>query len=147
MIKLVVGCGPWEPKENTIGLDIIKEFNPDVIRDITRGLPFDSDKFDEVEAFHILEHLESNKDFLFVMNEINRVLKPQGILNIAVPFYKSPAALNVYEHTRFFNEDSFMNFYSNPYAKEMGIILWEHVEHKLRDKDGGHEVFVSLRKL
>lgn len=148
MRKLIIGSGPgYQHIEGQIALDYIAAFNPDVVRDIKRGLPFDSEKFDEVEAFHILEHIESNADFLFVMNEIHRVLKKGGIFRLTVPHYQSSSAIDVYEHCRLFNENSFVNFYSNPYAKEMGIELYELVDKGVRDKDGGQEVFVTMGKL
>ncbi len=146
-MKLVIGSGPgYQHIEGQIALDYIAAFNPDVVRDIKRGLPFDSEKFDEVEAFHILEHIESNADFLFVMNEIHRVLKSGGIFRLTVPHYQSSSAIDVYEHCRLFNESSFVNFYSNPYAKEMGIELFELIENGKRPKDGGEEVYVVMGK-
>lgn len=147
-MKLILGSGPgYQKQEGQIAIDFRPEFGPDIVRDITKGLPFDSEKFDEVEIFHTLEHVESNADFLFVMNEIWRVLKVGGIVAIAVPYFDTRTALNCYEHVRLFNEDTFCNFYSNPYAKEMGINLFEHVEHCLRQKDGELEVFVRMMKI
>lgn len=146
-MKLIIGSGPgYQKQPDTIALDYIAAFNPDVVRDIRKGLPFDSEKFDEVECFHVMEHIGPNEDFLFVMQEIYRVLKPGGIVAIAVPHFQAPSALNVYEHVRLFDVDSFCNFYDNPYAKEMGIPLFEHIEHCLRDRDGGQEVYVRMGK-
>lgn len=156
MKKLVIGSGPgWTEQKvryqndgiEAVSVDIIPEFEPDEVRDILRGLPFNSNQFDEVEIFHCLEHIQSNQDFLFVMNDIYRVLKVGGTVSIAVPHFESPSALNVYEHVRLFSVDTFCNFYDNPYAKEMGIKLFEHVEHCIRPKDGGQEVFVRMRKI
>ena len=118
-MRLVIGTGPWTPKEDTIGLDILPGFKPDIIRDITKGLPFDSDKFDEVIIEHVLEHIE-HKDGDFVMSEIHRVLKPGGIVRIEVPYWKDDIAVESAGHCRFFCENSFMNYYNNPYWQEMG---------------------------
>jgi SAM-dependent methyltransferase len=50
--------------------------------DIQEGLPFKDKFFDVVLASHILEHL---KDVEFVLDEIHRVLKNNGILIIGLP--------------------------------------------------------------
>lgn len=156
MKKLVVGCGPGWPeakqryKEQGVeafAIDIIPEFEPDFIHDITVDFPyFPYDHFDEIEAHHVLEHIQLNGDFKKIMWKLFEKLKPGGTLDICVPYWQSPAALECYEHTRLFNENSFMNFYSNPYAKEMGLPLFELIVNELRPKDGGQEVHVCMRK-
>lgn len=123
-MKLVIGCGPgWQEsqhkKDGWTGLDIIPEFKPDVVRDIVKGLPFDDNKFDEILIEHVLEHIE-HKDGDFVMNEMHRVLKPGGTLTIEVPYWKDDMAVEAAGHIRFFAENSFMNYYENPYHKELG---------------------------
>lgn len=129
MAKLIIGSGPgFEKQEGVIGLDYIAGFNPDVVRDIRRGLPFDDNKFEEIECSHTLEHIQLNEDFIFVMNEIYRVLKPEGMVHIEVPHKDSDAAYESIEHTRFFDRHSFMNFYHNPYHKEMGYPLFKAVD-------------------
>jgi SAM-dependent methyltransferase len=49
-------------------------------------LRFDSDFFDAVSIWHVLEHVRDPRSTL---SEISRVLKPNGILMIAVPNYGS----------------------------------------------------------
>ncbi len=147
MLKLVIGSGPgYQHQDDVIALDYIAAFNPDVVRDIKRGIPFDSEKFDEIEMHHVAEHITDNVDFLFVMNECFRVLRNGGYLDITVPHKDSVIAYQCYEHTRFFVEESFMNFYSNPYAKEMGVSLFALNKMESRPKDGGVEVHVILQK-
>ena len=122
--RLVVGTGPgWQEsqhkKDGWIGLDIIPEFNPDYVRDITKGLPFDNNSIDEILTEHVLEHIE-HKDGDFVMSEIQRVLKPNGIVTIEVPYWRDDIAVESAGHIRFFSPNSFMNYYENPFYKEMG---------------------------
>lgn len=166
MKKLVIGCGPGWPEQKkkyaeqgveATAVDIIKEFQPDIVFDI-RNVDDDvitnlhykihgNGGFDEIEAYHVMEHIQLNEDFKRVMWAMYKMLKPgSGLLEICVPYWQSPAALECYEHTRFFNENSFMNFYANPYAKEMGLPLFDLVLNELRPKDGGQEVHVILRK-
>lgn len=123
-MKLVIGTGANWPenelkKQGWIGLDILPLFYPDVLRDITKGLPFDTDKFDEILIEHVLEHIE-HRDGDFVMSEIHRVLKPGGQVTIEVPYFRDDIAVEAAGHVRMFSENSFMNYYENPFHKEMG---------------------------
>lgn len=148
-MKLIIGSGPgYQHQDGVIAVDYIEAFNPDIVHDITQGLPkeLEADFFDEVEIHHVLEHIERNADFRLVMWGIFNVLKPGGGVDITVPFWQSPIAVECFEHVRFFNENSFMNFYNNPYAKEMALPLFELVLAERRPKDGGEEVHVILKK-
>ena len=82
-MKLNVGCGNKKLK-NWLNLDINPLFQPEIIRDLRRGLPWSNDVFDEIRAHHILEHF-SGEDFIFIMNEFHRVLKPEGFVDIELP--------------------------------------------------------------
>jgi len=158
MQKLVIGSGPgYQHQDGVIAIDYIAAFNPDIVWDITSGLPFservgnprnviDTQSFEEVEIHHVLEHIESNKDFKQILWDIFSCLKPGGIVDITVPYWKSDIAVECYEHIRFFNENSFMNFYNNPYAFEMELPVFELVLSERRPKDGGEEVHVILKR-
>lgn len=52
------------------------------IADASKGIPFEDEKFDYVFALEILEHVESPTKML---QEIHRVLKPNGVLILSVP--------------------------------------------------------------
>jgi SAM-dependent methyltransferase len=137
-MKLVIGTGAgWESsthkRDGWIGLDILPAFKPDIVRDITKGLPFDSDKFDEILIEHVLEHID-NRDWEFVISEIYRVLAPGGIVRIEVPYFRDDIAVEAAGHCRFFCENSFMNYYNNPYWQEMGQVHFsECLQNTLED--------------
>jgi SAM-dependent methyltransferase len=90
---LDVGCG-IKPYENLfsssqyIGLDIEQSGHNhlnskvDVYYD-GKTFPFNDNEFDTVVTFQVFEHVFNPSDFL---KEINRVLKPDGELLMAVPF-------------------------------------------------------------
>lgn len=63
-----------EYARKTLGLEIHEKELPDI--------KFDSEKFDIVTVFHVLEHLQNPIDYI---NDINRILKPNGFLIIEVP--------------------------------------------------------------
>ena len=54
----------------------------DMVFDLNDGLPFDDDSVDEVVAIQVLEHLAKP---LTLLEEIYRVLKPGGTIDVAVP--------------------------------------------------------------
>jgi len=147
MLKLNIGSGPgFKHEEGVIGLDYIKDFKPDVVRDIRKGLPFDDNKFDKINCEHTLEHIQLNEDFIFVMNEIWRVLKPGGTVYIEVPHKDAESAYESIEHTRFFGKLSFVNFYLNPYAKEMGYPLFKTDGPEEGERNGHKTIKITLQK-
>jgi len=138
-LLLVIGPGPdWpaqkeEYKQKGVlaeAIDILPAFKPDIVRDIKRGLPFDSNKFDEVKIHHVLEHIGGMApmypidNYDFAMSEIHRVLKPGGVVDIEVPYFHDDIAVEAAGHERFFVENSFINYYSNPHAEAMGQVTF-----------------------
>lgn len=75
-MKLNLGVGN-NKIDGFVGVDLRKEVNPDVLCDITQGLPFDDNSIDEVLALDFLEHIPIEKT-IFVITEIWRVLKHGG---------------------------------------------------------------------
>jgi predicted SAM-dependent methyltransferase len=65
---------------------------PDNVRrvDVTRGLPFAGGSVDAVYSSHMLEHL-SAADAGRVLDECRRVLKPNGVLRLALPDLRAMA--------------------------------------------------------
>ncbi|HEX9282949.1 MAG TPA: methyltransferase domain-containing protein [Gemmatimonadales bacterium] len=66
------------------GIDIAPEFaGPDVlIQDISRGIPFADGAYDFVFCIEVLEHVPNP---FGTLTEINRVLRPGGVLVLSVP--------------------------------------------------------------
>lgn len=84
MKKLNVGCGE-DYKEGYVNLDWSPLVKAEVVHDLNSlPYPLDDGSFDEIEAFHILEHLD--KPFA-VMKELHRILRPGGVLTIRVPHF------------------------------------------------------------
>ena len=107
-----------------INLDNDPSTEPEVVRDVLKGLPFDNDKFDIVFCSHVLEHF-GGYDFIFVMNEIHRVLKPYGELALLSPYHKHFSAWTDPHHKIFFREESFVPwFFPSKSSFSMGIKGW-----------------------
>jgi len=111
--KINLGCG-HKRQSGYINVDFNADCKPDVIHDLRKGLPFDCDSADEIVAFDFLEHCE---DFVSMMNEIIRVLKPGGFLKARFPpwnsegaFSASHARIVIYRDFESFEKDSSPDF-------------------------------------
>jgi GT2 family glycosyltransferase len=101
---LNLGCGDrprkQEGPDHWLNLDVKPFDGVDVVRDIRRGLPFNDGVFDHILADNILEHFDPD-DFVFVLNEIDRVLKVGGTVEIIVPHAFSQGAYQDPTHKMF----------------------------------------------
>ena len=104
-LKVNLGCGE-EIKEGSIGLDQ-GDYGQEIVRDMKKGLPFCDNSCEELYADQVLEHIQLDGDFIFIMNECLRILKSGGIFKIRVPHYDSLTAYKDPTHSRFFTKDSF----------------------------------------
>ena len=78
--------------ESATGVDIADEAvaeaarrlggEAEVVRGDVRDLPFDDDAFDVVACFEVIEHVERGRDAL---DELKRVLRPDGVLLVSSP--------------------------------------------------------------
>jgi SAM-dependent methyltransferase len=79
---LNVGSGSRRLREGSINVDVIKFEGVDVVAD-AEALPFESNSVDAVVCDNVLEHTPRPDK---IVDEIERVLKPGGLVYIAVPF-------------------------------------------------------------
>lgn len=85
MKYLNIGCGSfYSTKENWTNLDFASNDKHVIEHNLLQGIPFDERTFDFVYHSHILEHF-SKADGVNLMKECFRVLKPGGILRVAIP--------------------------------------------------------------
>ena len=86
---LDVGCGSkpyenWFPKAvEYVGIDIEANKFADHVIENDQLWPFQDLKFDSVVSFQVFEHA---KNLGLVQDEIDRVLKPNGVVFLSVPF-------------------------------------------------------------
>jgi len=104
---LDLGCGN-QKKHGAIGIDINPVTNPDIIHDLnTFPYPFEESTFDEIYVDNVIEHLDN---VIKVMEGLHRISKPDGIIVIKVPYFRSRYACIDPTHSHFFTVDSFTYF-------------------------------------
>jgi len=102
---LNIGCGDQprssEGMDRWLNLNLTPGPGVDVVRDIRRGLPFNDETFDHVLLDNVLEHFVS-EDVIFIINEIDRVLKVGGLAEIIVPHAHALGAIHDPTHKSLF---------------------------------------------
>lgn len=110
---LDLGCG-LNKTEGAIGVDQFALPGVDVVHDLNSPpYPFADNSADQIHMNHVLEHVP---DMMMVMEEIWRVLKPEGLLHIRVPHCTGMLAWNDPTHRRSFTTESFDYFGENGYS-------------------------------
>lgn len=106
MQRLNLGCGRdiilgW------VNLDSKALPGVDVVHDLEfLPLPFATESFDEILCQDVLEHL----DYVPVLEEIHRILRPGGTLTVRVPHFTSKNAYTDPTHRKFFAARTFYFF-------------------------------------
>ncbi len=80
-VSIDLGCG-WRKKPGAIGLDVAKIPGVDVIADVGKPLPLRDNSVDDLQASHIVEHVD---DLMAFMGEIWRVCKPGASVYLRFP--------------------------------------------------------------
>ena len=138
-LKLQLGSGR-RYKEGYVNLDNNKNIKADLYRDVTRGLPCGHNIFDEILTEHFLEHFNGD-DFVFIMNECWRTLKPSGILKIIVPDMNFPTAWIDPDHKRFFNLLSFNFWLVADYNSQTAGVQGFFKPLVMKSSDNGELIF------
>ena len=109
---LDLGCGIHKTI-NCIGIDKIETHCTDYVHDIEKkGIPFSSSTVDGIFMLDVIEHLHA---WVFVFNDIYRVLKPDGIVEIHYPVGFSAEYRNHAMHVKPWWPDMFRIFdFNNP---------------------------------
>jgi SAM-dependent methyltransferase len=97
---LDIGCGPLKRKPDWIGIDLLDSEGVDLVGDIyeiVKAIPANS--IDEIHSFHFFEHIPDVPSLLI---ELQRILKPDGFIEIVVPHFSNPYFYSDYTHATFF---------------------------------------------
>ena len=132
--------------EGAINLDIKNGEKIDTVCDIRDGLPFDDESMTEVIADYVLCQVCEPEKFRFVLNEIWRVLKPNGWLKLRVPDARFPAAFQDPMDCRRFVKETFDYFNKDHYrfkAFNYNFKPWTIVKIEQERED---RLYVEMRK-
>lgn len=136
MTELLLGCGAsrlkklgWKNREpgwsNLITLDVTDIHKPDVVHDLAvLPLPFEDNKFDEIHAYEVMEHVGQQGDWRFFFaqwSDIWRILKPDGVFIGTSPCWDSSWAWGDPGHTRIVSAESFTFLHQPSYTAQVGI--------------------------
>lgn len=129
---LDIGCrdGYWSEKLKERGyevsaVDIEPHYSGAITHNVENGLPYPDGTFDLVWCTEVIEHLYKPE---FLLEEINRVLKPDGMAILTTPnsgvwFYYivrlwgwTPQKLQNSDHKQFFKEKDLRRLIGNTYA-------------------------------
>ena len=94
-LKLDLGCGK-NVREGFVGVDV-RNFGQPITADLTKAWPWKDGTVSEAHCSHFLEHLEAEERIHFV-NELYRVLVPEGKCQIIVPHWASCRAYGDMTH-------------------------------------------------
>jgi SAM-dependent methyltransferase len=128
--KLNLGSGS-DIKEGWVNLNIVHVPGVDVVHDIEKlPLPFADNSFDEILAQDILEHVQ----YLPVLKDLYRILKPGGSLHIRVPHFTSRNNFTDPTHIRYFSISTFDYFAKGTYIwrKKRGEFFFEYAFEELK---------------
>lgn len=83
MTKLHLGCG-YNHLEGYINIDARKLEGVDEVDDISSLSKYEENSIDLIYVSHVLEHFSRHK-YMDVLKRWHHILKPKGVLRIAVP--------------------------------------------------------------
>lgn len=100
---LDVGCGQkkWP---GAVGMDISADTAADVVHDLNEfPYPFADDSFDQILMQDVIEHV---REPIRVMDELHRIARPGGRIQLRTPHFSSMLAYSDPTHTHYFSAEA-----------------------------------------
>ena len=156
--SLDLGCGskPKNPfnAEEVYGIDVREDLGARVHQaDLAiEGIPFPDNYFEFVSAYDFIEHIprviyapKRRNSFIELMNEIHRVLKPNGVFLSSTPCYPHPSAFVDPTHVNYITEHTFALYFDevNTWARGYGF----RGRFKVRQQKNGSHLMALLNKI
>jgi SAM-dependent methyltransferase len=132
--ELLIGCGNSRVKqvaegerkefEGLVTLDHKGDCGADVIHDLeVLPYPFETDEFDEIHAYDVLEHCGRQGDWRYFFaqwSEFHRILKPNGLFFGICPTPEGIWAWGDPSHTRIISRHCLGFLDQKMYARDVG---------------------------
>src|SRR5688500_9331560 len=80
---LNLGCG-YHYHEDWVNVDFVSTGEGVIGHNLLNGIPFNDNTFEVVYHSHVIEHF-TKRDGKKFLTECYRVLKPEGIIRVAIP--------------------------------------------------------------
>ena len=168
-LKLDLGCGTSK-QPGFLGVDSRRFPGVDVVADLREPWPWEDGTVEEVHCSHFVEHLTGPERIHFV-NELYRVLRPNGSATLIVPNWASARAYGDLTHQwppvspfwfyylgKAWREQNapHNDFYTCNFEVEYGYSVHQQfrdADQKTRDfaclfyVDGGQDIMAKLRRL
>jgi SAM-dependent methyltransferase len=110
-VILDLGCGAQKQYPANLGVDLLAAAQVDLVADLSRPLPFADSCADRVFLVHILEHLV---DFLPLIDEVHRVLRPDGVAFVLAPWWRYVNAVADPTHVRLLDVQTIKGICARP---------------------------------
>jgi len=132
MKYLNIGCGShYSVNPEWTNIDFISNENAVIAHNLLDGIPFGDQIFDFAYHSHVLEHF-SKKDGEIFLLECYRILKPGGILRIAIPDLET-----IVRHYLSFLENGLEKPSNEIMRANYNWILLEMYDQTVRNQSGG----------
>lgn len=117
LLKLNLACGK-NPAPGFLGVDIVKMDGVDQVVDLTVfPWPWADGSVEEVIISHYVEHVP---DLISFMNELYRILIPNGKATVTAPYWTSVRAIQDPTHVRGISEQTFL-YFNQDWLKSVNI--------------------------
>ena len=160
--SLDLGCGarPQNPycADQVFGVDLRESPDGRIrIADLCiEPIPFESDSFDFVTAFDFIEHIprvlyipNRRNPFVELMNEIWRVLKPNGTFLSKTPAYPNSSVFLDPTHVNYITEGTFPLYFGDQQLDSPWAIIYgfKGAFHTVSEQSEGSHLLTVLQKI
>ncbi len=137
MQYLNLGCGSRFHPDWT-NIDFTSTGKGVIVHNLNQGIPFPDSSFDVVYHSHVLEHFPKQMADVF-MKECHRILRPQGVLRIAVPDLEQIVKTYLQAMEKAINGDA-------EWEENYDWMLLEMYDQTVRNKSGGAMIEFLVRE-